>query len=285
MQPDAAIGAGADQAPARTMPPMTPQDLLAHLDAASFWPADHGVAADGDLDRAYATALAVRALREARGERVAGYKLGWTNRANWPRQGVRAPMWGTLHETSVVHCADACEIDLAWTTLPRLEPEIVVAFGAAPADAGADALFACLDWIAPGFEVVQSHLPGWGYTPAQVLADSAVHAKLVVGRRTPVRALAPDAATLSALLARGRVTLREGGRPRGEGRGEIVLGSPFEALRTFVAQLAERPGATPLRAGDLVTTGTWTNAFDLAPGERWRAEFDFGVAPLEVGWR
>jgi len=266
---------------------MTPQELLDHLDAATFWPAGHGVAADGDLDRAYETALAVRALREARGERVAGYKLGWTNRANWPRQGIAAPMWGTLHETTIVHCDDAaCAVELAWATLPRLEPEVVVAFRATPApDASPGEMFDCLDWIAPGFEVVQSHLPDWGYQPAQVLADSAVHARLVVGARTPVRALAGDAAALSALLARGRVQLTEGGAPRGEGCGEIVLGSPFEALRTFVAQMAARPGTTPPRPGDLVTTGTWTNAFELAPGQAWRAEFDIAIAPLEVHWR
>ena len=76
--------------------------------------------------------------------------------------------------------------------------------------------------------------------------------------------------------------LSEGGVRRGEGRGEIVLGSLFEALRTFVGQMAARTGATALQPGDLVTTGTWTNAFDLVPGETWRAEFDFAIAPLEV---
>src|SRR4051812_9946941 len=100
---------------------MTPQALLHHLDTATLWPADHDVALDGDLDRAFETALAVRALREARGERVAGYKLGWTNRANWPRQGVSAPMWGTLHETSVAHCGSTCSAALEWATRPRLE--------------------------------------------------------------------------------------------------------------------------------------------------------------------
>jgi len=265
---------------------MTPQAILDHLDAATFWPDGHGVGADDDLDRAFETAFAVRALREARGERVAGYKLGWTNRANWARQGVAAPMWGTLHETSIVHCDGRCSVALDWATLPRLEPELVVAFRAPPAPgAGPQALFDCLDWVAAGFEVVQSHLHDWSYRPAQTIADSAVHARLVVGARTPARELGPDADAFHARLASARVRVLADGVPRATGSGDVVLGGPFEALRCFVAQHAGRAGAPPLRAGELVTTGTWTGAFDLAPGQTWRAEFDLPVAPLEVSWR
>lgn len=262
---------------------MTPQALLDHLDKGTFWPVDHGVAADGDLARAVETALAVRGLRERRGERVAGYKIGWTNRANWSRMGVAGPMWGTLHETTLVDCDGRAEIALGHFKLPRLEPEIVVGFARTPApDASFDALFEALEWVAPGFEIVQTHLPDWQYTPAQTLADSAVHALLVIGARTPVGEIAPDGEMLAELLAQAGVRLYEDDVLKARGLGSVVLDGPLHALRRFVLDMAATPGATPLRAGDVVTTGTWTDAQSLAPGQAWRADFDSSLGSLEI---
>jgi len=76
----------------------------------------------------------------------------------------------------------------------------------------------------------------------------------------------------------------EGGTLRAQGRGDTVLGGPVTALRHFVRDIARRTGATSLKPGDLVSTGTWTDAFALAPGQRWRAEFEVpGLEPLTLG--
>jgi adenine phosphoribosyltransferase len=57
---------------------------------------------------------------------------------------------------------------------------------------------------------------------------------------------------------------------------------PLHALLHFVRELRACPGAPALRSGDVVTTGTWTNAFAVAPGETWTARFDAPLSPLEV---
>ena len=62
---------------------MTPEQLLLHHDTGQLWPV--AAATFGDLPAAYQAALAVRALRAARGERPCGYKVGFTNRTIWPR--------------------------------------------------------------------------------------------------------------------------------------------------------------------------------------------------------
>jgi hypothetical protein len=42
------------------------------------------------------------------------------------------------------------------------------------------------------------------------------------------------------------------------------------------------PGAPDLQAGDVVTTGTWTDAWPVRRGERWTAQFDAPLSPLTV---
>jgi 2-oxo-3-hexenedioate decarboxylase len=43
----------------------------------------------------------VRSLREARGEKVLGRKIGFTNRTIWEQYGVYAPIWGYVYDTTV----------------------------------------------------------------------------------------------------------------------------------------------------------------------------------------
>jgi 2-oxo-3-hexenedioate decarboxylase len=61
-----------------------------------------------------------------------------------------------------------------------------------------------------------------------------------------------------------------------------VLDSPLHALLHFLVELRSCPGATDLAAGDIVTTGTWTDAWPVQAGETWAARFDSALPSLEV---
>jgi len=61
-----------------------------------------------------------------------------------------------------------------------------------------------------------------------------------------------------------------------------VLDGPLHALLHFVRELQRCPGAPGLRDGDVVTTGTWTDAWPLQPGQTWRAKFDAPIGSLEI---
>ena len=55
------------------------EQLLAWTDRGEPWPPSVATPAFTDVPAAYATALAMRALRQARGERPRGFKIGFTN--------------------------------------------------------------------------------------------------------------------------------------------------------------------------------------------------------------
>jgi 2-oxo-3-hexenedioate decarboxylase len=236
-----------------------------------------------DVAAAYRVAAEVHAMRVARGEQPLGRKIGFTNRTIWARYRVFAPIWGTVWNTTLHFCEGRGAVPLRALCQPRLEPEIVFGMRTTPpSQPSLEQLFDCVDWLAPGFEVVQSHCADWVFTAAQTVADGGLHGRLLVGPKTPVRDLAGSGEALDALLAACSVRLSRGGTLVEQGHGRHVLDGPLHALRHFVLELQRCPGAPALAAGDVVTTGTWTDAHPLQRGESWRAEFDAPLAALEI---
>lgn len=207
------------------------------------------------------------------GRRPAGWKIGFTNRGIWPRYGVHQPIWGRVwdHTLTLLEGTQA-EPSLAGLVQPRIEPEIVFGFAQAPrAGMTADELPEVLDWVAHGIEIVHTHYEGWRFgTAADPVADGGLHGRLVVGPRIAVR----DGAGLRAALAALRVTLCRDGTVVDQGQGSAVLDGPLDALSTWLAAMAVSTPGWQVRAGDVVTTGTLTDAWPVAPGEHWTTTFD-----------
>jgi 2-keto-4-pentenoate hydratase len=260
---------------------LSPAAILQHYDHAQLWPN----ATVQDVASAYQCALAVRALRVARGEVPRGYKIGFTNRSIWPRYNVHAPIWGTVYDTTLSYCDEVGALHLEGINQPRIEPEVVFALRATPpAGASLFDLFNCLDWVAPGFEIVQSHLPGWKFAAADAVADGSLHARLLVGTKVPVRAVAATALALCAALATAGVRLSQDAKVIDSGVGAAVLDDPLQALLHFVHEIALCPGAPSLQVGDVITTGTLTDAWPVAAGQTWAADFDSVLPRLEVAF-
>ena len=267
---------------------MNPTQILQHTDSGQRWPANESGQFD-TVTSAYQTALAVRDLRLQRGEQIRGYKIGFTNRSIWQRYNVSAPVWGLMWKASVELVEDTNgagnQVDLSRFCQPRIEPEAVFCFKSTPpASCTDDELFASLDWVAPGFELVQCHAADWKFNAPYAVADGALHARLIVGQCTPVAHLASSAAQLHAVLAKVGVSLQKNGVTVETGVGANVLDSPFQALKYFLAELSACPGAGGVKAGDIVTTGTWTDAWPVSAGQSWTARFDGVFSALEVGF-
>jgi 2-oxo-3-hexenedioate decarboxylase len=130
-----------------------------------------------------------------------------------------------------------------------------------------DALLECIAWVAHGFEIVQSIFPGWAFRPADAVAAQGVHAALLIGERHPISA---DRQHWGEVLSNFKIELLRDGEVMTFGQGHDVLGGPIQALRFLVQELARRPTSKPLRSGEVVTTGTLTQAMPAAAGETWR---------------
>ena len=218
----------------------------------------------------YATALRLREQRLRAGWRAVGRKIGFTNRAIWPRYGVHQPIWGTVFDRTLLRASDnACTVALRDLAQPRIEPEICFKLGAAPRSADTVELAACLEWMAHSIEIVQCDQPGWRTSLEHSTAANGLHGLLVVG--TPLR---PQGAHL---LAAAQLELLKGNEVIDRGSGENVLGGPLLALGHLVELLRRQPDAPPLAAGEIVTTGTLTDAHAVAPGEIWRTRIS-GIA-------
>lgn len=263
---------------------ITPELLLQHSDAGSLWPAANRSDSNWpDLEVAYRDALEVRAMREKRGEKPVGFKIGFTNRTIWERYGVFAPIWGTVWDSTLTRCDGEGSLSLDKLSQPRLEPEVVFGMRATPPRSPTlEALFECIVWIGTGFEVVQSHCENWKFSAPETVADSGLHGRLLVGKTMPVRKLADTGETLDKLLAACTVRLIHGDQQVDEGQGANVLDGPLHALLYFVEELQQYPGAPELKAGDVVTTGTWTDAWAVEAGQQWRADFAAPLPPVVV---
>ena len=113
------------------------------------------------VEASYALRVEITRRRVARGERPIGRKLGFTNTAIWESYGLAAPIWAPVYDSTVTFLAgSASTIAIDRFCQPRLEPEVVLHFRSSPPlitdEAG---LLAHIDWIALGFEIVQSHVP------------------------------------------------------------------------------------------------------------------------------
>ena len=260
-------------------------DLVADLTHARLnarplgWPATVPL----NLDQAYAVALTVREARIAAGDMPAGYKVGFTNRNIWSRYEVYAPIWGTVWQGTLTQVApgalNAGVLSLDGLCEPRIEPEIVFCLrDTPPPDCSAGQLVASLDWVAHGFEIVHTHFAGWKFTAAQAVADAGLHGLLLVGQRIK---LPPGTAAVDLIqeLAGLKVRLYGDGLLKDEGNGANVLDGPVQALLHFVRELRATAGAPTLRAGDLVTTGTLTDAHPVQPSQTWHTEIE-STGPL-----
>jgi 2-oxo-3-hexenedioate decarboxylase len=269
------------------------------------------------LDDAYRVTPLLRAAFEARGEKITGRKIGFTNREMWKVYSAKAPIWGyvTDHTTKNLRApsssfrgapagsepgiqkqSQSSPLDsgsgqegrpgmtdeifvahLADFAEPRIEPEIMFGLKAAPSPGMSET--ALLDCI---------EWVSLGYEIVQSIypgwkfaAADTVAANGVHGALLvgERHAIAQRKAQWLHELATFQAELYRDGELSQRGGGALVLDSPLLALRHLVELLAHDPHNPPLAAGEIITTGTLTLAMPVSAGQTWTTKVS-GI-PLE----
>ena len=216
---------------------------------------------DLTLEQAYAIQTALRTALVAKGEKVIGWKLGFTAPAGQAAMGLKEPVSGFLLSGQY---AGGAEVSMSRFAVLSVEVEVALRMRTKLVGPGvtADSAVLAVEGALPVFE-----LPDFLYAGkprgVDIVADD-VHANAIVlgSPLTPVRGLD---------LALEGVVYEHNGEIVGTHTAAEVLGSPLNAL-AWLANHLERRGLE-LKAGDIVITGSISKLLRPKAGDTIRARF------------
>jgi 2-keto-4-pentenoate hydratase len=222
---------------------------------------------------AYAIQREVDRLRVEHGGEVIGRKIGLASLELQRRGGVDEPFWAHVFRDR--YAETGAELEHASYLRPRVEPEIAVVLGqdlGGPGVSKHDARAAILT-VRPAFEVVDVRTDVEGLDVNESIADSGWNAGCVLGE--PVAAVGLDLDTVAVEVR----SEREGVIASGDAA--MLMDGPAGCL-AWLANAAAAAGK-PLRAGEIILTGTLAGAPTLASGDTLTAVFTgLGDAPATV---
>lgn len=229
-----------------------------------------------DLATAYLVERELKSMREAAGHRAVGVKVGFANKAMWRALKLDTLVWAHMYDDTV---RAGGEVSIGKMVAPKIEPEIVFKLRAPiTADPGdAAGVLAAVEWIALGFEIIDCVYPDWKITPIDFVASYGLHAGLVIGAPTPVSV--DQIPTLVDQLAGFTLSLQKNGEQVAQGSGKNSLKNPALCLGELSSAMAK--AGAPLSGGDVISSGTLTEAQLLSTGETYTAIVaGLDVAPL-----
>ena len=189
-----------------------------------------------------------------RGEKLVGYKMGFTSRAKMLQMGVDDLIWGRL--TDAMFIENNQTIDLANYVHPRAEPEI--AFRLKSSLSGKvtkEQALAAVDAVATAIEVIDSRYQNFKFSLEDVVADNCSSSGFVFGPWLPKDSNI-DGLAMHLLVNGERLV---------SGSSNDILDHPLNSLVEAARCIAE--AGEELKAGQIILAGAATAAVALAPNQ------------------
>jgi len=220
----------------------------------------------GDVKTAYAIQAHWNEMREARGEKIVGRKIGLTSKAIQQQLNVSEPDYGALWQSSFYPAKEGrARVPAGDHLQPRLEGEVAFLIGKplkGPNITPEDVL-AATEACALGVEIVASRIADWKIKLVDTIADNASYGGFTLG---PWDKALPRS-DLSALA----MTIEMNGERAAEGVGAAAMGNPAISTAWLANKLLEL--GVSLNPGDVVISGGITKMLPMKAGD----EFKFSL--------
>ena len=219
-------------------------------------------ASDLSVETAYRIQRALEAKLVEGGDRVVGWKAGFTNATLQEAYGVHEPVLGFLLSSGVFGNGDAVPLSRFVSIGLEVEMGFVMRADLAGPGVTASSALLAVEGAMPCFELIDFRLSGKPRS-SDVVADG-VYANAIVlgGPVTPVSGLD---------LSLEGVVYEENGQRVATATAAEVMGNPLNSL-TWLANALGGLGGT-IRAGDVVLTGSISKVFRPKAGDAVRASF------------
>ncbi|MBE8168601.1 MAG: 4-oxalocrotonate decarboxylase [Shewanella sp.] len=213
------------------------------------------------LDDAYQVQKLSIDQRLGRGEKLVGYKMGFTSRAKMLQMGVDDLIWGRLTDAMIVE--DGGDMNLSRYVHPRAEPEIAFRLKSPlSGNITKEQALAAIDGIACAIEVIDSRYKNFKFSLSDVIADNCSSSAFIIGSW-----LSPDT-NIDNLTMK----LKVNNDIVAEGTSQAILDHPINSLIEAARCIAQ--SGESLQAGQVILAGAATAAIALEPQQNVSIEIE-----------
>lgn len=239
-------------------------ELAKHLDSAAInADAVPQISIDQELSIADAYKVQVASIdqRLGRGEKLLGYKMGFTSKAKMEQMGVNELIWGRL--TSNMELKDGAALELSKYVHPRAEPEVAFRISQdIPEELTEADIPNYVDAVCAAIEIIDSRYKDFKFSLEDVIADNCSSTGYVLG----------EWLTAENKFDHLSISLEVNGEVVQSGSTDDILGNPWnsflEATRIFKREGIE------LKKGMVLLAGAATPAVFLKAGDEVKTTCD-----------
>ncbi|MEX0996186.1 MAG: fumarylacetoacetate hydrolase family protein [Flavobacteriaceae bacterium] len=207
-----------------------------------------------NLEDAYEIQRMAIDIRVERGEKITGYKLGFTSKAKMEQMGVHDLIWGILTDEMEIKKGES--VDLKRWIHPRVEPEI--AFRVSKdihKELTPEELPDYLDRMAPALEIIDSRYENFKFSLEDVVADNCSSTGYVIGNWQP---LATEISDLKMDLLVNNNVIESASSA-------AILDNPLQSV-VELSRLASTAGLK-VKKGHIILAGAATAARFMEPNQ------------------